>query len=140
MAAPLRALEWLFSSASSALCADWWFSAAKSRVPVSVLTVLLYYNDVCSPAAILLVMGIVEVVLSLIHRRRHKWSVSRIVLTDRLLSSTLAGVYFFLPFLVRTSASMFACIQIDSHVSGPMEETVAAEDSFWVLDTNQQCY
>lgn len=134
---PLQVLAYVWAPASpesaSVECLLQIASNAGSRVPMGVAKVIFCLG---MPLAMLALLLLLEVCIIAVKRWRHPRQTIYIV--DRLISTTMVVVFFFLPSLVRTTFSLFTCVSIDQPVQAPYKAT--AVGSYWVYDTAQLCY
>lgn len=130
---PLRVLAWVWSPTSPETFSIACILPRTSTLPLALQQVLFY---ICMPVALLLILVLIEVSSSSLKRFQKLSDV--VSLHDRVLSNSLVAVFFFMPSVVRTLLSMFACIPIDQPAITPYKP--AAVGSFWILDTNQECF
>lgn len=109
--------------------------SSNSEVPLAIQRVLFF---LLVPLAMLCILLIIDVLAVVVRSRHTHRSRARITLASRLLVSSMVLVFLYLPSISHTVLSLFACIQLDNPTSIPY--AAAAVGSFWVLDTNQQCF
>lgn len=90
------------------------------------------------PFALLALSLLIDICTVAIQRRRHKAMLARLSVADSLLSNALVAAFIFLPTVVRTLFSLFACVPIDQPAVAPAK--AAALGTFWASDLSLQCF
>eukprot|EP00878_Enallax_costatus_P010121 GHUV01010566.1.p1 GENE.GHUV01010566.1~~GHUV01010566.1.p1 ORF type:complete len:453 (+),score=58.75 GHUV01010566.1:1879-3237(+) len=130
---PVRALALVFSSTSpETLSVDCLFSAG--GLPAAVKKVLFY---LAAPLVMLVALLVVEGLILMFVRNKERVNASAV---DRLASSAIVVLFFFLPSLARTTFSLFACVTVDKLGASSTDVGLAAVGRFWLLDLQQSCY
>jgi hypothetical protein len=132
IAYPFQFLAWLWAPSNPETLSIDCLLSGKSGVPIAVQRVLFY---VSAPVVLLALLLVLELLWS---RLRHKRSNTKATMADRLGSSSMVVVFFFLPGMLRVVFGMFACAPLDTPVAPP--HTASAVGSFWVHDVSTVCF
>eukprot|EP00775_Hariotina_reticulata_P002609 gene2609-2911_t len=141
----LKGLAWVWAPANPDTLAPDCITIPSESVPLAIQKVLFY---LAVPVAMLVLLVAVEWTSLAI--RGCRWPGENTATdgsstplatssskADQLIASGMVVTFFFLPSVVRTVFSLFACVKIDSPVLPPYE--AAAVGWFWSYDTNTPC-
>lgn len=132
----LRVLTWAFSSASpETLSADCLFF--EGGLTSEVKRILFY---LVAPVAMLVALLLIEMAVHMLPTLVRRSTISTLGLLDRVASNAIVVLFFFLPSLLRTTFSLFACIEIDKLQQKSSDRWLHATAKYWLLDVNQVCY
>jgi hypothetical protein len=155
----LKGLAWVWAPTSPDTLAPDCITVFSTSVPWAIQKVIFY---LAVPVAMLVMLVAVEWASLAIHKCRLPVAADAAVpqiindgssgstttttttttassgsMADHLIASGMVVTFFFLPSVVRTLFSMFACMKIDTPVPPPYE--AAAVGWFWSYDTNTPC-
>lgn len=146
---PMRALTWFFAAGSpQSLSLQCVLSSSNGGMPVPVQ---LFLISVLMPVAVMFVLMCCETLIVCIkHGKRRSADAEPVFASSisgrsllrqerhKLIAQAIIVVHLFLPQILRTAFSLFACVPLDHPVSAPYQAT--AVGSFWVEDMSQQCW
>jgi hypothetical protein len=134
LAYPLQALAWAWSPAvPETLSIECILPhGSSSSMPVSVQRMLFY---LAMPFAMLMLLLAADASLFKLFCSKQAAASS---VMDRFGSSAMVVCFFFLPSILRSTFSWFACIPVDAPVAAPY--VAGAVGSFWLHDPDQLCY
>eukprot|EP00878_Enallax_costatus_P014426 GHUV01015087.1.p1 GENE.GHUV01015087.1~~GHUV01015087.1.p1 ORF type:complete len:551 (+),score=45.93 GHUV01015087.1:463-2115(+) len=131
---PFRVVAWVFSTTNpETLSPDCLFS--NGQLPAGLKKTFFY---LITPLVMMAAVLVLEGCLHLLHIRSRRTAAASTV--DRLASTAMVVLFFFLPSLVRTTLNLFACAQIDKLGASSTDAGLAAVGRFWLLDLNQPCF
>lgn len=144
---PYTALSWFFQTGMSATGLECVLARGRKSVPLAVQKVVL---NLMVPVAILGILLLVEALITQVRKWRHKKRGTYTAAANRRMfrhagtfaRTSIVAVFFFLPLLLRTVYGLFACVTLDrvSPNQGPSFVELNAPGSYWLLDTDQQCF
>jgi hypothetical protein len=129
---PVQMLGWLWAPSNPETLGIDCLLSSSSGLPIAVQRVVFYLSV---PIVMLALLLMLEVILMKVKRTRATAAAS---MKDRLGSSAMVVVFFFLPGVFRTVFGLFACVPLDRPVAAPY--TAAAVGSFWVYDVSAVCF
>lgn len=133
VAYPFRMLAWFWAPSNPETLSIDCLLTDSTTVPLAVQRVLFY---VSVPVLLLAVLLLLELLLS---KLKHKPSAAAAAtLKDRLGSSAMVVMFFFLPGMLRIVFGLFACVPLDRPAAAP--HTAAAVGSFWVYNISTVCF
>jgi hypothetical protein len=125
IAYPFLMLAWFWAPSNPETLSIDCLLSESSSVPTAAQRVLFYVGV---PVVLLVLLLLLELLSSQLRRNRFNTAAT---LKDRLGSSAMVVLFFFLPGMLRVVFGLFACMPLDKHVHPPY--TASAVGSFWVM-------
>jgi len=151
MAGPFLAVSWLFSSSSTSTGLDCLLSQRKGGLPLPVAKTLLGLFMPVALLAVLLAADAVSMPIRQALKRRKERPVlkaparTRVLPAGVLARTTIVLIFFFLPSLLRSAFSLFACVRLDGGDAAALMQDETTFYSFstigryWLMDIDQLC-